>query len=131
MDTLLAFIFWIMLIPIATGNGFLREFVIARRVSELRAHQLSTLTAMILFAVYYWIISHFWLIPTYSTAFGIGLFWLGLTVLFEFVFGHYVMKQPWSRLLADYDITKGRLWVLILLWTFLGPAMVHGFSLLY
>lgn len=125
-----SFLYWVLLIPIAIGNGSFREFVIAKRVPELRAHQLSTITGLTLFTVYYWILSYFWKLSSYPEAIAIGFLWLALTVLFEFVFGHYVMKHPWSRLLADYNLAKGRLWVLVLVWTFLGPAMVRGFSLL-
>ncbi|TVM35262.1 hypothetical protein [Oceanidesulfovibrio marinus] len=124
------FLYWLILVPIAIANGAARELTFGKRLPELRAHQLSTLTGTILFAVYYWILSFFWQISSYSEAFTIGLFWLALTVLFEFVFGHYVLKHPWSRLLADYNLARGRLWVLVLIWTFLGPAMVRGFSLL-
>ena len=33
---------------------------------------------------------------------------------FEFGFGHYVDGLTWTRLLADYDLSEGRL--LLLLW---------------
>ncbi|TVM15649.1 hypothetical protein DPQ33_14725 [Oceanidesulfovibrio indonesiensis] len=124
------FLYWLPLVPIAIANGVLREFTYGKHLPELRTHQLGTLAAMAFFTVYFWIISHVWTIPSYGQAFKAGAFWVLLTILFEFGFGHYVMKQPWSRLLADYNVTKGRIWVLILFWTFMGPAMVRGFSIL-
>jgi hypothetical protein len=33
----------------------------------------------------------------------IGLVWLGMTVAFEFLFGHYVAKRSWNQLLCDYN----------------------------
>ena len=55
----------------------------------------------------------------------IVLCWLGLTVLFEFVFGHYIMGNPWSWLLHDYDLSKGRVWILVLIWVTGAPYVFY------
>jgi hypothetical protein len=44
---------------------------------------------------------------------------------FEFRFGHYVMGRSWSRLLADYNLFAGRVWVLVLL-TVLCMPLIAG-----
>jgi hypothetical protein len=49
--------------------------------------------------------------------------WLLLTVLFELLFGHYVMGDPWTKLLEAYNILKGNLWVLVLLVTPAAPYL--------
>jgi hypothetical protein len=54
---------------------------------------------------------------------GVGLFWLVLTVTFEFLFGRYVAGASWEALLADYDVLRGRLWPLVLLTTLLAPSL--------
>ena len=41
------------------------------------------------------------------------MLWLGLTVAFEFLFGHYVVGHPWPRLLYDYNLLAGRVWSLL------------------
>jgi hypothetical protein len=38
------------------------------------------------------------------------------------------MKHPWSRLLHDYNLFEGRLWVLVLLWVTLAPYVFHKLS---
>jgi hypothetical protein len=48
---------------------------------------------------------------------------VALTVLFEFIFGRLVMKHPWSKLLADYNLLAGRLWLLVLLWLVIAPVL--------
>ena len=58
-------------------------------------------------------------------ALAIGGIWLALTVAFEFLFGHYVMGHPWSRLFHDYNLLEGRLWVLVLVWTFIAPYVFY------
>jgi len=54
----------------------------------------------------------------------IGTMWLALTLLFEFGWGHFVMGRSWDELLVDYDILKGRLWVLVLMFTLLAPLIM-------
>lgn len=52
----------------------------------------------------------------------VGLFWLLLTLLFEFGMG-IASGAAWETMLADYDITRGRLWPLVLIATFIAPLV--------
>jgi hypothetical protein len=106
---------WIPMVFIAIHNGTVREFVFAKKLPELRAHQLSYLTGILFFAVYTWLISLRWALQSAGQALIVGLLWLSLTVAFEFVFGHYAARHSWEKLLQDYNIFTGRLWVLVLL----------------
>jgi hypothetical protein len=47
--------------------------------------------------------------------------WLLLTVAFEFLAGHYLFGHAWDRLLADYNLAGGRIWVLVLATTMFAP----------
>ena len=47
--------------------------------------------------------------------------WVALTLAFEFLAGHYLFHRPWSVLLEDYDLTRGRVWIVIPLVTLLAP----------
>lgn len=113
MRTIAAFtIFWIPMIPIAVCNGLIRIFLIAPRTDELTAHQLSTITGLILFSIYtFFLITRH--VPSKRQAILGGLVWMILTVIFEFAFGHYVAKHSWGTLLHDYNFLEGRIWVLI------------------
>jgi hypothetical protein len=97
---------WVPMVLIAIGNAAIREASYRRFMGELRAHQLSTLIAIILFGVYIWALTRVWPIQSSAQALTIGLIWLGLTVVFEFVFGHYVMANSWERLFHDYNLTN-------------------------
>ena len=44
----------------------------------------------------------------------IALLWVGMTVVFELGFGHYVAGASWSALLANYDLLAGRTWPVVL-----------------
>jgi hypothetical protein len=116
---------WIPMVPIAILNGALRQYGYARYMSELSAHQLSSVTAIILFGLYIWYLLRFFRPTSTSQALAIGLVWLLMTVVFEFIFGHYVMGHPWSRLFHDYNLMDGRLWLLVLAWTTLAPYLFY------
>ena len=119
---------WIGLVIVAIINGTIREKGYRKYVGELKAHQISTMTGIILFGVCIYLFSLIWKIQSAGQAITIGLIWLALTVVFEFVFGHFVMKHPWSKLLHDYNILKGRLWLLILIWTTIAPYVFYMLS---
>ena len=116
---------WAGLVMTAILNGAVREKGYGQRMNELGAHQLSTVIGLFLFALYIWILTGIWRIQSAEQALAIGGVWLALTILFEFIFGHYVMGHPWDRLFRDYNLFKGRLWVLILLWTTVSPYVFY------
>ena len=108
---------------IGIANGTVRELAYRDRVGEQRAHQLSTLTAIGLFAAYFDVLSRRWPLPSERDALRVGGAWLALTVLFELGFGRAEGKA-WRELLADYDLRHGRLWPLALAWLAVGPSVM-------
>lgn len=122
---LIYFFLWFALLITAVINGALRQGIFAKYMNDNSAHQLSTLTGIILFAILIWIFTGIWKLQSASQAITIGIMWVALTLLFEFGFFHYVMKHPWSELLADYNIFAGRVWVLVLLWVLVAPYVFY------
>ena len=116
---------WLGGIPIAIINGTVRTYVYGPYMSELLAHQISCATGILLFAAYFWLLNKRWTLTSTKQSLQIGASWLILTILFEFVFGHYVMGHTWAHLLADYNIFAGRLWSLVLIWTATGPYVIY------
>ena len=116
---------WIGGIPIAIINAAIRTYLFLPNTNELTAHQLSSLTMILIFAAYFYGLNKRWPITSENQSLMIGTIWLVLTILFEFVFGHYVMGHTWSRLLHDYNIFAGRLWSLVLLWNFIGSYIIY------
>lgn len=117
-------VLWVPLVFIGILNGVLREVSYARFFSELTAHQISTVTGIVFFSLYVWLIAGRWKLESSSRAITVGFAWMVLTVAFEFVFGLYVMGQPWSRLLRDYQLFEGRLWTLMLFWILVAPYIM-------
>lgn len=120
---------WFALLVVAVINGGLRDFTYGRHLSPLLANQLSCVSGILLFAVVFHFYVRRWPPASARQAWSIGLFWMALTVAFEFLFFHYVGGHPWSELLANYDILEGRLWPLILLWVASGPYFFYRLSL--
>jgi hypothetical protein len=116
---------WVGGAVLGVVNGAVRQLVYEERVGHLAAHYIATAVLIALFGAYMGILDRRWPIPTRRTAFAIGGAWLALTTLFEFGFGHYIAGAPWSALLEQYDISRGNAWVLVLVWTAVGPAIVR------
>lgn len=112
---------WCAIVPFAVANGAVRDLLIAPRVGVTAGHVTST--ALLCLAILGWTwLTIGWIRPAGSRgAVRIGVGWLGLTVAFEFLAGHYVFGTPWARLFADYDVAQGRVWILVLVTTAAAP----------
>ena len=130
MKTILVyFIGWIGLVILAILNGILRNNVYGPHMREIFAHQISTLSLLILFGIYIWIFTGICRIGSSRQALLIGFIWLLMTILFEFIFGHFVVGHPWTKLLQDYNLLKGRIWILVLFWTTVAPYVFYRIRL--
>ena len=116
---------WFILVMVAILNGACRNAFISPRVGEYAGHVISTIIfiCVILVATYLFL-SLIRIDYSVTDLLLIGTLWLVMTVLFEFIFGHYVVGHPWSTLLADYNILQGRVWVLVLIASFTAPLLV-------
>jgi hypothetical protein len=114
---------WLALPFIASANGGLRQFVLIPHWGEKVGHVVSTLLlAGLIVGVTTW--AGCWLrLRTPANAWRLGALWLLLTVGFEFFFGHFVFRTPWAALLREYDVTAGRIWVLVLAAALLAPVI--------
>lgn len=118
-----SFFIWLVFLATAILNGWIREHHLEKLVPPLAAHQLSTLllcSAILALAV---VFIHSRRIENNRTLLAIGLFWVCLTVTFEFLFFHYIAGIPWPVLLADYNILEGRLFTLVLITTLVAPLV--------
>jgi len=115
---------WVPMVFIAIINGTVRDLGYGKHLSELRAHQVSTVIALMLFGAYILALTRLWRIDS-TQAITIGLIWLLLTLGFEFLFGHYIAEHPWEKLLHDYNLCAGRVWVLIPIWIAIAPYLFH------
>lgn len=111
------------MVVLAVLNATLRELLIAPRVGDYTAHVVSTLTLLVALAVL--VAFYFARTPGYAPVelVAVGVLWAGLTVAFEFGFGHYVAGDTWASLLGQYDVTAGRIWVLVPMFLLVAPLV--------
>ena len=102
-------------------NGAVREAFIIPRTGDLAGHVISTISLCVLILALAWLTIG-WMHPASpSEAWKIGGLWVALVLAFEFLAGHYLFGTPWSELLADYNVARGRIWPLVLVTTAVAP----------
>jgi hypothetical protein len=118
-----AAVFWLIFAGVATSAGIVRETWLVPRIGELPAHQVGTLLVCGIFLA---VIAVFIrrTRPSAQEARSIGVWWVLVAIAFEFGFGHYVDGLSWGRLLADYDLSRGRLLLLVWLTVGVGPLVL-------
>lgn len=117
--------FWVWMVEI--GVSGINFFVLMRRVyeprvGELRAHQIGMSTRIVyIFAAAFVLAT---LDSHYSTPdlVYVGLFWLGLTLVFEWG-GSFLIRRPVKEILVGWHISRGYMWPFVLLAYLLSPLV--------
>ncbi len=115
---------WLGMMAIAVANGIVRDLAYARRLGELRAHQVSTVALLALFAAYFAGLARAWPLASAQEAWAVGAAWLAMTLAFELGLGR-ARGKGWRAMLRDYDILAGRLWVLVPAWVLVAPYLSY------
>lgn len=116
---------WLAILGLAMLNGAFREALLIPRIGD-RAAIISPLLLSVLIVVATAVLLP-WIRPgTAREAWSVGIFWLGLTLAFEFLAGHYLFGDPWAKLLAEYNVARGRLWVVVPLTALLAPVVTYA-----
>jgi len=117
---------WFLFMVLAIINAGIRNEVYKPVVGDLAAHQISSIVFMAVILVVTYVILRFSNLEMSDfEAFFMGTVWLILTIVFEFIAGHYVFGNPWEKLLADYNLFEGRIWGLVLLTILLAPYIAN------
>jgi hypothetical protein len=112
-----------LILMLAILNGGVRETWLTPRWGARTGHVVSTLLLSGVILASAWLTIR-WIRPsTTAAALRVGTIWLVLTLGFEFLAGHYLFGRTWASLWAEYDLTQGRIWVLIPLVTLLAPPL--------
>ena len=117
---------WLGILVLASLNGALRDLLMMPRLGDTVARAISTVLLCILVLLVTWLTLD-WIGPrSRADALAIGGVWVACTLAFEFLAGHYLFRKPWAELLADYDLRRGRIWIAVLVVTFVAPSWVAG-----
>ena len=112
------------MIFIAVLNGTARDLGYKNYVSDLAARQISTISLIVLFGIYWGLLFKKYPIQSEVQAIYIGAIWLILTLIFEFVFGR-LGGHSWTYLFNEYNLMKGRIWVLIPISVAIAPYVFY------
>lgn len=114
---------WLLIILGESVHGTLRQLFLVPLVGDFPARRIAIFSGMLLiFLITYFFI--LWInVPSVKSLFGIGLIWVVLTVLFEFGLGVFVFNYSRERMFEDYDISRGGLMGLGLLFMFFAPFL--------
>ncbi len=116
-----ALLVWFAILVLASVNGAARARWLIPRFGETVGRALSTVILGAVVFLLTWLTIG-WIRPGSSAeALKIGVLWLGMTLAFEFLAGHFLFGTPWPALLEDYDVTRGRIWILVLVLVLLAP----------
>ena len=120
-----AVVVWCLFAALAVSNGVLRVSVVTPLLGDPAAHIIATVLLCTVIATLTWLLLP-WLGPESGRDVWIlGAAWLSMTVAFEFLAGHLLFGHDWDRLLADYNLARGRVWVLVLITTLLAPVWAY------
>ena len=114
---------WGVILVCAVLNGAVREAVLVPKLGNPVALVLSglLLSACIL-VVSFELVPKLGRLQTRDCLY-LGLFWLCLTLVFEFSFGRLLQQRSWSELLEAYTFKGGNIWPLVLLVTLIAPLL--------
>ena len=112
---------WLGMLVLAVLNGALREALLTPNLGDTVGRQLSTLSLLALFAVWFWFLHRRRPLATPRQAWLVGILWLAMTLALETFMGRVLGGKPWSMVFEDYDALAGRIWILVPLWTLVGP----------
>jgi len=120
----LILILWLLTALLIFFSGFLANTFIMPQVGEYPAHIYKVVVAIMVIAIFSGIYAlrskgEYWR----QNALTCGAIWLLLSIFFEFVLRFLLLDNPWKVLISDYQIWKGRLWILVLIVQFFGPLL--------
>ncbi len=120
---------WLVIVVAAILNGTFREKVLVPTIGANVALPLSGILLAVLVFIITLILISFIGSQDYQVYIWVGIFWVVLTLSFEFLLGHFVAGKPWHEILQVFNVKKGDLFVVVLFITAVSPwlaAKVRG-----
>ena len=109
-------------------HGIARTAFLAPKTGDFRARQISVFSGSALIMGMTYLTIRWIGVRKQNTLLTIGLGWVLLTLLFEYVLGRKVLHLSWERLASDYNLRKGGLQPIGLLLMSLSPLLMERLS---
>ena len=112
---------WLTLVAAAILNGLLRENLLTPLFGTHTSLPLSGVTlSFLIFTITYLLVSFIGKQRS-GTFILIGLFWLALTLAFEYLFGYFVLGKSLAEINEAFNLKQGNLFVVVLIVSLVAP----------
>ncbi|GAB3102939.1 hypothetical protein G8770_09930 [Aestuariicella hydrocarbonica] len=115
---------WFVMVLAAMANGIFREKIVTVYLGQSVALPASgiLLSVFILIIVYNAID---YIVPKKASIFlTLGVFWVSLTLMFEYGFGYFVLGAEISQINQVFNVSSGNLFVWVVVVTLLSPLLI-------
>jgi len=103
-----AILVWLLIIAVESVHGVLRSLFVAPAIGDFQARQAGVFIGSALILLVAWVTAPRLNLRGRAQFAGVGLLWVGLTLLFEISLGA-AMGLSWERVASDYNIFRGGL----------------------
>ena len=103
------FAVWLVIMFAESVHGTVRQIFLAPAVGDFTARRIAFFTGMLLIFAIAYLLARWIAAPTAAALFAIGALWAVLTLAFEFGIGYFALGYTRERLLEDYDVSRGGL----------------------
>ena len=121
MPVIKASLAWLLIMLGAIANGVARQQLLEPVLGAAIALPLSGVLLSLIILLASWLLVPWIGRARAPTWLAIGIHWVVLTLLFEYLFGHFVAGIPWIEIWRVFDVTTGNLFSLALLSAALSP----------
>jgi hypothetical protein len=100
---------WLLVMVVEFVHGTLRWILLRPHVGDFRSGQIGVFTGSVLFLLVVYFCEPWMKLRSAADCLRVGALWLGMTLAFEWSFGHYVMGRSWESIAAEYNLLRGGL----------------------
>lgn len=118
----------LILFVLETLNGMFRIKVLPKYISKKRIKIVSFLIGLLIIILFTYLYLPLINPNSYKETFIIGAYWSLLMILFDIFVGKVLFKLHWSKILDDFNIKKGNLLSIGILFIFIIPSVLYFLS---
>ncbi len=117
------FVVWLVIIVAESLHGTARELWLKPLVGDFRARQIAFFSGMALILLVALLFVRWLRAESQRQLLHVGLLWALLTLVFEFALGLIVLGYSWRRMGEDYNLARGGLMGLGVIWLLFAPLL--------
>lgn len=115
---------WVLMVFAAIVNGIFREKFLNVYLGESNALPLSgVILSLLIVAITYEAID-FFQARSVVIYLALGFFWVFLTLVFEYGFGHFVQGMEFREINQAFNLLSGNLFILVIVVTLFSPLVI-------